>query len=136
MNQTNQAAPPRKTGRLGYVLVVEDDPSIRLLIVRKLETAGFTIRAFDKGRDALKMALEDPPRIALLDVTLPDSSGLELCRTLKRDLGEKAPPVILISARGQGTDVKAGQAVGADDYVIKPFTPSDLLARVQRLTRS
>ncbi len=121
------------SSRAGYILVVEDDPSIQLLIVRKLQTAGYTIRAFDKGKQALKVALETPPRIALLDIMLPDSSGLDLCRTLKRELGSNAPPIILISARGQSSDVNAGQAVGADDYVIKPFAPSDLLARVQRL---
>ena len=119
----------------GYILVVEDDPSIQLLITRKLETAGFSVRAFSKGLEALTVAFAEPPRLILLDVMLPDSNGLDLCQKVKTELGAHAPPVILISALGKGTDVQAGQAVGADDYVIKPFVPSELLARVQRWIR-
>jgi len=124
-----------RTHTSGYILVVEDDPSIQLLITRKLETAGYSVRAFSKGREAMDAAFAEPPGLILLDVMLPDSNGLEICRTVKAELGEHAPPVILISALGKSTDVLAGQAVGADDYVIKPFVPSDLLARVQHWIR-
>jgi len=116
-----------------YVLIVEDDTYIQLLISRKLQGAGYTVRAVAKGRDALALALREPPSILLLDVMLPDISGLEVCQTIKAELGAKSPPVIILSARGEISDVQAGKAVGADDYVIKPFVPGELLARVQRL---
>lgn len=121
---------------MNYVLVVEDDTYIQLLISRKLQGAGYSVRALAKGRDALALALREPPSILLLDVMLPDISGLEICQTIKAELGEKAPPVIILSARGETADVQAGKAVGADDYVIKPFAPGELLTRVQRLMRT
>ncbi len=118
-----------------YVLVAEDDPHIQLLIQRKLETAGFQVRTTADGREALRMALDEPPRLLLLDVMMPGMTGLEVCYQLKRQLGSKAPPVIIVSARGQQSDVDAGEAVGADDYLIKPFSPRDLLEHVESLLR-
>ncbi len=116
-----------------YVLVAEDDPHIQLLIQRKLETAGYQVRATAEGSEALKMALDDPPRILLLDVMLPGMTGLEICFQVKRQLGSKAPPAIIISARGQPSDVDAADAAGADDYLIKPFSPRDLLEHVEAI---
>jgi DNA-binding response OmpR family regulator len=118
---------------VSYVLVAEDDTYIQLLITRKLQGAGYTVRALGMGRDALELTLREPPSILLLDVMLPDISGLEICQTIKAKLADKAPPVIILSARGEVSDVQAAKAVGADDYVIKPFVPGDLLARVRRL---
>jgi DNA-binding response OmpR family regulator len=120
---------------VSYVLVVEDDTYIQLLISRKLQSAGYIVRAMANGHDALALALREPPSILLLDVMLPDINGLEICRAVKTELGAKAPPVIILSARGQISDVQAGKAVGADDYLIKPFAPRELLARVQRFVR-
>ncbi len=120
---------------MSYVLVVEDDTYIQLLIARKLQSAGYSVRALANGQDALALALREPPSILLLDVMLPDINGLEICRAVKTKLGAKAPPVIILSARGQISDVQAGKAVGADDYLIKPFAPRELLARVQRFVR-
>jgi two-component system phosphate regulon response regulator PhoB len=119
-----------------YVLVVEDDTYIQLLIMRKLQSAGYTVRTMMNGQDALALALREPPSILLLDVMLPDISGLEVCQAIKTKLGAKSPPVIILSARGQISDVQAGKAVGADDYLIKPFAPRELLARVQRFARA
>ncbi len=118
-----------------YVLVAEDDPHIQLLIQRKLETAGYQVRTTEDGSEALSMALDDPPRIMLLDVMMPGLTGLEVCFQVKQRLGAKAPPVIIISARGQQSDVTAGEAAGADDYLIKPFSPSDLLEHVEAALR-
>ncbi len=120
---------------MSYVLVVEDDKYIQLLITRKLQSAGYTVRALASGKEALALALREPPSILLLDVMLPDISGLDICKAVKAELGAKSPPVIILSARGQISDVQAGKAVGADDYLIKPFAPRELLTRVQRFVR-
>jgi DNA-binding response OmpR family regulator len=118
---------------VSYILIAEDDPHIQLLIQRKLETAGYKVRATPDGDEALKMALADLPRIMLLDVMLPGLTGLEICYKIKQQLGRAAPPVIIISARGQQADVDAGETAGADDYLIKPFSPRDLLDHVEKL---
>jgi DNA-binding response OmpR family regulator len=114
-----------------YILVAEDDPHIQLLIQRKLELAGYKVQSTPDGDIALRMALENPPRLLLLDVMLPGQNGLEICRQVKEQFGTQAPKVIIVSARGQQDDVEAGDAVGADDYLIKPFQPRDLLERVE-----
>src|SRR5258708_9409286 len=118
---------------MSYVLIAEDDAHIRLLIQRKLETGGYKVRATPNGAEALQMALDDPPRIVLLDVMLPGMNGLDVCHSIKTALAVKAPPVIIISARGNQTDVSAGEAAGADDYLVKPISPHDLLERVETL---
>lgn len=118
---------------MGYILVAEDDPYIQLLITRKLQNAGYEVRSATNGNEALSAALRDVPQVLLLDVMLPDRNGLEICREVKKQLGSKAPSVIIISARGQVSDVDDGTAAGADDYLIKPFAPSELLLHVQRL---
>jgi DNA-binding response OmpR family regulator len=114
-----------------YILVAEDDPHIQLLIQRKLELSGYKVQSTPDGDIALRMALENPPRLLLLDVMLPGQNGLEICRQVKEQFGSQAPKVIIVSARGQQDDVEAGDAVGADDYLIKPFQPRDLLERVE-----
>ncbi len=118
-----------------YILVAEDDPHIQLLIQRKLETAGYKVRTTPNGSEALRMALDEPPRVVLLDVMLPGLSGLDVCSSLKKQLEAKSPPVIIISARGNQADVSAGERAGADDYLIKPFSPHDLLEHVEALIR-
>jgi DNA-binding response OmpR family regulator len=116
-----------------YILIAEDDPHIQLLIQRKLETAGYKVRTTSDGGEALQMVLDDPPRILLLDLMLPGMTGLEVCRNVKEQLGNKAPSVIIVSARGQQSDVDAGESAGADDYLIKPFSPRDLLDHVETI---
>ncbi len=121
---------------MSYVLVVEDDPYIQLMISRKLQNAGFQVYATADGREALARALSITPAIMLLDIMLPETNGLDICKTIKSTLGAQSPPVIMISANGQPSDVDAARAVGADDYLIKPFSPSDLLIHVKALVRS
>jgi len=120
---------------MSYVLVAEDDPHIQLLVRRKLETAGYEVRVANNGNDAVQMAFDARPRILLLDVMLPGYSGLEICEKVKAHFGEESPPVIIMSARGQQADVDAGERAGADDYLIKPFAPRDLLEHVQKWTK-
>lgn len=113
------------------ILVAEDEQHILLLIQRKLESAGYVVHTTGNGNDALQSALQGGYDLLLLDVMLPERDGLEICRIVKTTLGNEAPPVILMSARGQQTDVKAGQDAGADDYIIKPFSPRQLLDQIE-----
>jgi DNA-binding response OmpR family regulator len=118
---------------MAHVLIVEDEMHILLLIQRKLESAGYTVSTSANGDEALRMALENKYDLLLLDVMLPGVEGLEICREVKTTLGADAPPVILMSARGQQIDVEAGRKAGADDYVIKPFSPRQLLEHVEAI---
>ncbi|MBI5957272.1 MAG: response regulator [Chloroflexi bacterium] len=113
------------------ILVAEDELHILLLIQRKLETAGYTVIGTGDGEQALQLALKEKPDLLLLDIMLPGRDGLDICRRVKAALNDQAPPVILISARGQQEDVEAGLRAGADDYIIKPFSPRLLLERIQ-----
>jgi two-component system alkaline phosphatase synthesis response regulator PhoP len=116
---------------MSRILIAEDEPHILLLIQRKLESAGYSVLTTMDGNEALQIALENKPDLLLLDIMLPGREGLEICQEVKAALGQEAPPVILISALGQQIDVEAGMAAGADDYIIKPFSPRLLLERVQ-----
>lgn len=116
---------------MSLILVAEDEPHILLLIQRKLESAGYSVVTTMNGDEALELALRDKPDLILLDIMLPGREGLEICREVKQHYGSDAPPVILISALGQQIDVEAGIAAGADDYIIKPFSPRVLLERIQ-----
>lgn len=117
---------------MSTILVAEDESHILLLIQRKLELAGYTILTTSDGEEALQLALQNKSDLLILDVMLPGREGLEVCREVKATLGDKAPFVILISARGQHMDVEAGMDAGADDYIIKPFSPRALLERVDK----
>jgi two-component system alkaline phosphatase synthesis response regulator PhoP len=116
---------------MSRILIAEDELHILLLIQRILESAGYSVIATGDGNKALELALQEKPDLLLLDIMLPGREGLEICREVKASLGSEAPPVILISARGQQVDVEAGLNAGADDYVIKPFSPRLLLERLQ-----
>lgn len=116
---------------MSRILVAEDEPHILLLIQRKLETAGHTVATATNGDDALEMALRDRPDLLLLDILMPGREGLDVCKEVKTAYGDSAPPVIIISALGQQLDVEAGISTGADDYIIKPFSPRALLERVE-----
>ncbi len=120
---------------MAKVFVVEDDPYIQLLITRKLQEAGMVVQSASNGADAMVRVLAEIPDVLILDVMLPDRSGLEICRDVKEQLGVRCPPVLIVSANGQAADVRAARAVGADDYLIKPFATSELLESVERLLR-
>lgn len=120
---------------MSYILIAEDDPHVQLLIQRKLELAGYIVHTTANGLAALDMIQKNLPRIMLLDIMLPGMTGLELCKKIKQELGANAPPVLIMSARGTIEDVDAAEQAGADDYLIKPFAPSDLLIRIQDLLK-
>lgn len=113
------------------VLVADDDADIRDLVVFKLEQAGFDVESVDDGIGALERARDSTPDLVLLDVMMPGMSGIDVTRELRADPATARIPVILLTARVQEVDVETGFATGADDYVLKPFSPRELVSRVQ-----
>ena len=115
------------------ILVVEDEPDIRGLIVHHLERDGFRCRAAAGGQDALAAARSTVPDLVVLDLMLPGMDGLEVCRRLRAT----APslPIIMLTAKADEVDRIVGLELGADDYVVKPFSPKELVARVRAVLR-
>ncbi|HET8767072.1 MAG TPA: response regulator transcription factor [Pedococcus sp.] len=111
------------------VLVADDDPDIRDLVDFKLSQAGYTVQAVPDGLAAWEAFQEEAPALVILDVMMPGLSGIDVLRKI-RDSETPTTPVLLLSAKSRDTDVDTGFAVGADDYVIKPFSPRELLHRV------
>ncbi|MFZ5872281.1 MAG: response regulator transcription factor [Actinomycetota bacterium] len=125
------------SGQGSRVLVADDDRDIRDLIVFKLQQAGFVVDSAGDGLEALDLARSTRPDLLLLDVMMPGLSGVDVTRELRADPATARTPVILLTARAQEADVETGFATGADDYVVKPFSPRELLSRVQAvLTRA
>jgi two-component system phosphate regulon response regulator PhoB len=118
------------------VLVVDDDPTVLEIVETVLRSGGLDVDLQRCGRDGLRAAHEHPPDLAVLDVTMPDMTGLEVCRALREDAETADIPIILLTGRGQWLDVASGFDAGADDYLVKPFTAQDLLTRVEALTAS
>ena len=112
------------------VLIADDDPDILALVTFKVKQAGYTLITATDGAAALAAARKTPPDLAVLDVSMPGMSGLEVCRELRADPATKQVPVLLLTARAQEADIEAGFDVGANDYVVKPFSPRDLVARI------
>jgi two-component system phosphate regulon response regulator PhoB len=117
------------------ILVVEDEPDIVTLLKYNLEKEGFRVLAAGDGEEALLMANEQAPNLVLLDWMLPLVSGLEVCRQLRRGTRTRDIPVIMLTARGEEMDKVRGLNSGADDYVAKPFSPTELLARIRAVLR-
>ena len=115
------------------VLIADDDEDIRALLGTVLTKAGFQTEAVDGGVAALAAARRDRPQVCVLDVRMPDLSGLEVCRQLKAAGDTAAAAVLLISAESSTQDVAAGYAAGCDDYLPKPFSPRELVQRVAGL---
>ncbi|HEX5201228.1 response regulator transcription factor [Paractinoplanes rhizophilus] len=116
------------------VLVVDDDPTMLEIVRTVLSSGGLEVETSSTGRDGLRAAHEHPPDLAVLDVTMPGMTGLEVCRALRDDAETADIPIILLTGRGQWLDVASGFDAGADDYLVKPFTAQDLLTRVDALT--
>jgi two-component system alkaline phosphatase synthesis response regulator PhoP len=116
-------------------LVVEDDPDIVELVDHYLKAEGFQVEAVGDGRLALRRLRAGGFDLVLLDLQLPGMDGLTLCGELRRDERTRALPVIMLTARADEADRVVGLEVGADDYVVKPFSPKELVARVRALLR-
>ena len=118
---------------LNPILIVDDDPAMRELLSRLLDQAGFLTRQVATGEEALADTRLERPRLVLLDIRLPGVSGYEVCRELRERFGEELPIVFISGDRVEPFDRAAGLLLGADDYVVKPFAPDELVARVRRL---
>lgn len=117
----------------GKILVVEDELSIRKLIVFNLERSNFEALEAGDGKSALRIMKEEKPTLIVLDLNLPDTDGFELC-TQFRDLDPDLP-IIMVTARGQDMEKIMGLELGADDYIVKPFNPLELVARIRSVLR-
>ena len=117
------------------ILSIEDEADIRELLTITLEAEGFRVLSAATGEQGLQMARSENPSLILLDLMLPNISGLEICRQVRADPEISAVPILMLTAKGTETDKVVGLEVGADDYVIKPFSPRELTARVKALLR-
>jgi two-component system phosphate regulon response regulator PhoB len=115
------------------ILIVEDDPDIRELLRFNLEKAGYNLYLAEDGEKALALARKHAPDLILLDLMLPGVDGLEVCRTLKRDPDTEPVPIIMITAKGEEMDRVVGLELGADDYIVKPFSIREVLLRIRKL---
>jgi len=113
------------------VLVAEDEKDIRRLVVFTLQRAGFELIEAENGREALELAVQHEPSIILLDVMMPYMDGYEVCRKLRSNPGTANTPVLFLSAKGQHYEVSEGLEAGASGYIVKPFVPKELTARVK-----
>ncbi|MFZ5863650.1 MAG: response regulator transcription factor [Nitrospirota bacterium] len=116
-------------------LVIEDEPDIVRLLTHYLEQSGYRVRTETTGSAGLRAALERVPDVIILDVMLPGLDGYEVCRRLRNDPATATVPILMLTARGEETDKVRGLEIGADDYVTKPFSPKEILARVKALLR-
>ncbi len=117
------------------ILIVEDDHDISELVRYNLEREGYDVSALFEGGDAFDHALKRKPDLIILDLMLPGTDGMEICRLLKNEEGTKNIPVIMLTAKGEESDVVIGLQMGADDYITKPFSPKVLAARVKAILR-
>src|SRR5437016_14472002 len=117
------------------VLVVEDEPDIRHLIAHHLGREGFRCREAATGAEALRAVRTSMPDLVVLDLMLPEMDGLEVCRRLRGDAGTAAIPIIMLTAKSDEVDRVVGLELGADDYIAKPFSPKELVARVRAVLR-
>lgn len=117
------------------IVVVEDEPDIREVIEHSLKREGYHVNACADGVEALKIVRELGAELVLLDLMLPGIDGLEVCRRLKSDPITSKIPIVMLTAKGEESDVVIGLSVGADDYVTKPFSPRVLVARIRAVMR-
>jgi DNA-binding response OmpR family regulator len=117
---------------MAAVLVVDDDPTVREVVITYLSKAGHTVTSAADGNEALESVAQSPPELVVLDLMLPGVDGLEVCRRL-RETGDI--PVIMLTAKGSVSDRVVGLELGADDYVTKPFSPRELVLRVDSVLR-
>ncbi|MGX7925976.1 phosphate regulon transcriptional regulator PhoB [Tsuneonella sp. HG094] len=117
------------------LLLVEDDPALAELLEYRFANEGYTVRATPDGDEALLLAAEDTPDLIILDWMIEGTSGIEVCRRLRRDKATAHVPIIMLTAREGEDDKIRGLETGADDYLTKPFSPRELLARVAAVLR-
>jgi two-component system OmpR family response regulator len=114
------------------ILIVEDDKKIAKIVKVYLENEGFRVKSVEDAKDAIDFVMEEPPSLVILDLMLPDMSGEELCQELK-DIGDF--PIIMLTAKSSEEERVAGFALGSDDYIVKPFSPREMVARVKAVMK-
>ena len=117
------------------VLIVEDEPAQREVLAYNFEAQGFRVSQSDNGEEALLLVAEETPDLIVLDWMLPNVSGIEVCRRLKSRPETKSVPIIMLSARSEEVDLVRGLETGADDYIVKPYSVAELMARVRTQLR-
>jgi DNA-binding response OmpR family regulator len=117
------------------ILIAEDDPDIASLLDHYLRKAGFTATVVTSGRDVLPHIKHEAPDLVVLDLMLPGLDGLELCRAIRADAATAAIPIIMLTAKSEESDRIVGLELGADDYITKPFSPNEVVARIRALLR-
>jgi DNA-binding response OmpR family regulator len=125
-------ATPGTLDHVSTILVVEDEPGIAQLVEDYLEAAGFTVVLASSGRDAIAHARANAPALVVLDLGLPDRDGFDVTRDLRQF---SDAPIVMLTARGDESDRVVGLELGADDYVVKPFSPKELVARIRAVLR-
>ena len=135
MNNDSRQNDMDVSNRTATILVIEDEPEIAELLATHIRNAGYLVRVMDRGLAGMTSAQNDRPDLILLDLMLPDVDGLEVCRELQREALTASIPIIMVSARGEESDIVEGLELGASDYVTKPFSSKVLLARIQNILR-
>ncbi|TVR12414.1 MAG: response regulator [Planctomycetota bacterium] len=123
---------PGKTAR---IVVIEDEPDIRELVVYNLMREGFDVVGIGNGHQGIAEIQRTPPDLVVLDLMLPGLDGLEICRHIRAESRTSRVPVIMVTAKSEESDVVLGLGMGADDYISKPFSPRELIARVKAMLR-
>lgn len=116
---------------MAKILIAEDERDIRDLIIFTLRFSGYEVVAASNGEEAIQLAQQEMPDLILLDVRMPRKTGYETCAAIKADEKTKNIPVIFLSAKGQDSEIQAGLQAGAVEYILKPFVPDQLSARIQ-----
>ena len=117
------------------ILIVEDEPNIVLSVKFLMENAGFEVRVAFDGNSALKEVQKSPPNIILLDVMLPDRDGYSVCEMIKKNSDWQDIRILMLTAKGRDLDREKGLAIGADDYITKPFSTRELVNRVVEISK-
>lgn len=125
----------KRNDRSPLVMIVEDDSAIAFLLIYNLESEGYIVEHIDNGDEAYLRIAENAPDLLILDWMLPGISGIEICRRLRANDKSRDIPIIMLTARGDESERVRGLSVGADDYVVKPFSTPELMARVRALLR-
>lgn len=118
-----------------HIVIIEDEGDILELIEYNLAREGYKVSAERDGEEGLQRVRQDAPDLVLLDLMLPKLDGIEVCRRLKQDPLTRAIPIVMVTAKGEESDIVLGLGVGADDYIPKPFSPKELVARVKAVLR-
>ncbi len=119
----------------GYILTIEDEPDIRDILIYNLSKAGYNAKGVASGEDGISIALTNPPRLILLDIMLPGMSGIECCKRIRLSSSLGKIPIIILTAKGTDHEITDGLNAGADDYIVKPFNVSVLIARIKAVLR-